>query len=74
MIHLARMVQENVEKGIIKNRIRAARAYANVIFISQKTGEMDVADLNAAIEKRWSRSGLEFIKTKAWKIYQNKEV
>lgn len=44
-------------------RINVARTYALAIRSTEKT---DWAKVNAAIVKRWSRSGLEWIKKQAW--------
>ena len=35
---------------------------------------VDWAAINAAILKRWSKSGLIWIKTQAWKLYESQKV
>ncbi len=62
---------ENLRVGIldgqIKTRQKCAIEYAAVIRAAQMSGsEPDVHMLNDAIVIRWSRSGLDFIKKKAW--------
>lgn len=44
-----------------------ASFYADVI----RSGATDVKELNAAIVKRWSRSGLNRVKEMAWKELQH---
>lgn len=38
--------------------------YANLIFVSEN--EKDVIEMNNKILSKWSSSGLEYIKDKAW--------
>jgi len=52
-----------------RTRNELAAWYANIL---RYAGDVDVSELNMEIEKRWSRSGLTYIKTKAWKIYDTK--
>ena len=53
--------------GQIKTREKCAIEYAAIIRASQWSGvSPDVAALNDAIVIRWSRSGLNFIKKRAW--------
>jgi hypothetical protein len=47
-----------------------AETYAMSIVSEAENGEVvDWANVNAAILKRWSRSGLEYIKKQAWKRF-----
>lgn len=57
-----------VLNGIIVTRAECAVDYAKVIRRANAEGEFDVAKLNDAIIIRWSRSGLDFIKKRAWQI------
>ena len=47
-----------------------ALQYAECI---RKQVDMDATNINKAIIRRWSKSGLEHIKNLAWKIAEGKE-
>lgn len=57
----------NILNGSIKTRQKCAIEYAGVIRAAEMSGiDYDVTILNDVIVIRWSRSGLDFIKKKAW--------
>lgn len=66
---LAADLQKRVEAGVVKTRAQAAAVYAQIIAVGQYQQHVDVAALNAALERRWSRSGLVHIKQLAWKLW-----
>lgn len=53
-----------------KNRDEVAVEYARLIRARPATPPSTWVNLNAAIIDRWSRSGLLYIKRKAWKIVE----
>lgn len=67
------VVCREIESRIILNQNEAAAKYANILRLAAFYSEdANVEDLNAAIVKRWSRSGLDHIKKLAWDIFEGK--
>jgi hypothetical protein len=58
---------------LAKDRKAASDLYAQAIR-SEFSAHYDWAAINRAIVRRWSRSGLIWIKNRAWKIAQGKAV
>ncbi len=50
----------------MRTRREVAEIYADIISYSPST---DVVEINERIQKRWSRSALDYIKRLAWKIH-----
>lgn len=46
-------------------------AYMYAFLIKHHQCDCDWPRINRAIAKRWSRDGLEYIKSKAWKMMEN---
>lgn len=50
-----------------------AKLYKSMIIWDEKYHTANWGDINRAIIKRWSRSGLEYIKRKAWRLVEEWE-
>jgi hypothetical protein len=70
---------ENIEKFILDEignkklkRKDIAKSYSIAIsYVYKGIKSIDFKPINLAIINRWSRSGLEYIKTEAWRILTN---
>lgn len=69
---LAIQLKLDIESRAIKNRDDAAARYALVIgelIVKDVSDGPEIGELNMAIVKRWSASGLDWIKKQAWDRY-----
>ena len=62
------ILEEIANKKFTRNSV--ALTYA---FCLRQREEVDFGIVNRAILERWSRSGLEYIKKKAWNLVEGKE-
>ena len=70
--HTLSLIDELLSKDC-KNKATAAEIYATALHQSQIMFiDIDFKALNDAILKRWSLSGLEDIKNKAWKVIEHR--
>lgn len=65
-----KLLSTAISRGEIKTRTEAAKRYAEVILVAHMTGDYDVGNLNQNIVKRWSQSGLKYIKRLAWNMVE----
>jgi hypothetical protein len=70
-IMVPEMVIENeIAQGL--NQSQITQTYAMAIMKPNCDKTVDWPRIHAAIEKRWSKSAVERVKTKAWKLVESK--
>jgi hypothetical protein len=62
------VIENEIEQGM--NQTEIAQTYAMAIVSSWPT---DWVRVHAAIEKRWSKAAIERVKTKAWKLLEERQ-
>jgi len=68
MVDVERVILEEIaEKESTRDCIAATYA-----FCITTCEDIDIGKINRAIVERWSKSGLNYIKTEAWKLMEGK--